>query len=312
MAEATVAPETMDNGRRAEGAYRLQKAGGSGSCSPDSDASLRNARLTQALVRRSSPARHKQGIVCRAAHFGGRNEPHVRGQRPQAAEQGFRHVRGVAREHQRDQRIARGAPEPEDSRREQPAPGGGEHEAGQRLGARKTKGCGGDANVSFLRPHGRIHDQDHSGQDEQGEHQGCGEPAEAGAFPRSLADDGDKQEDGGEAVNHGGDRGHESDDARDGATEEAFFSAVLYGTGHADRERPAQEQGGDGQQERAHDHGQDAEFVGIRTPDPAEYLAPLCAEHDGQCEAGDEGEDGAHGSPGQPCRQQRESAAFRE
>ena len=81
---------------------------------------------------------------------------------------------------------------------------------------------------------------------------------------------------------------------------------------HADRERPAQEQGGDGQQERAHDHGQDAEFVGIRTPDPAEYLAPLCAEHDGQCEAGDEGEDGAHGSPGQPCRQQRESAAFRE
>ncbi|MFQ9868171.1 MAG: hypothetical protein ACLRWP_15265 [Bilophila wadsworthia] len=39
---------------------------------------------------------------------------------------------------------------------------------------------------------------------------------------------------------------------------------------------------------------------------------PLCAEHDGQCEAGDEGEDGAHGSPGQPCRQQRESAAFRE
>ena len=56
-----------------------------------------------------------------------------------------------------------------------------------------------------------------------------------------------------------------------------FFSAVLYGTGHADRERPAQEQGGDGQQERAHDHGQDAEFVGIRTPDPAEYLVPPCA-----------------------------------
>ena len=55
MAEATMAPETMDNGRRAEGAYRLQRAGGSGSCSPDSDASLRNARLTQALVRRSSP-----------------------------------------------------------------------------------------------------------------------------------------------------------------------------------------------------------------------------------------------------------------
>ena len=90
------------------------------------------------------------------------------------------------------------------------------------------------------------------------------------------------------------------------------FSAVLYGAGHADRERPAQEQGGDGQQERAYNHGQDAEFMGIRAPDPVEYLAPLCAEHDGQCEAGDEGEDGAHGSPGQPCRQQRESATFRE
>lgn len=78
-----------------------------------------------------------------------------------------------------------GAPEPEDSRREQPAPGGGEHEAGQRLGARKTKGRGGDANVSFLRPHGRIHDQDHSRQDEQGEHQGCGEPARPEPFSRA-------------------------------------------------------------------------------------------------------------------------------
>lgn len=84
-----------------------------------------------------------------AAHFGGRNEPHVRGQRPQAAEQGFRHVRGVAREHQRDQRIAHGAPETEDGRRKQPAPGGGEHEAGQCLGARKAEGRGGGCGRPF-------------------------------------------------------------------------------------------------------------------------------------------------------------------
>ena len=40
--------------------------------------------------------------------------------------------------------------------------------------------------------------------------------------------------------------------------------------------------------------------------DPVEYLAPLCAEHDGQCEAGDKAKNGAHGRPGQPCRQQGE------
>lgn len=307
-----MAPETMDNGRRAEGAYRLQRAGGSGSCSPDSDASLRNARLTQALVRRSSPPATNKELYAGPPTSVAVTSPMC--------------AVSVRRLPNRDSGTCGALPvsisgiSVSPAARPNPriaAVSSQRREAGSTRQASvwervKPRAAAVMRTVSFLRPHGRIHDQDHSGQDEQGEHQGCGEPAEAGAFPRSLADDGDKQEDGGEAVNHGGDRGHESDDARDGATEEAFFSAVLYGTGHADRERPAQEQGGDGQQERAHDHGQDAEFVGIRTPDPAEYLAPLCAEHDGQCEAGDEGEDGAHGSPGQPCRQQRESAAFRE
>ena len=100
--------------------------------------------------------------------------------------------------------------------------------------------------------------------DEQGEHQGCGEPAEAGTFSRGLADDGDKREDGGAVQTTVGIVVMNRMMPATVPLKRWFFPAVLYGAGHADRERPAQEQGGDGQQERAYNHGQMPNSWGIR------------------------------------------------
>ena len=247
------------------------------------------------------PPGHEQGIVGRAAHVRGRDQPHVGGQGPQPGEQVMRDVGRIAAEHERDEGVPDGPAEAQQAGGQQPAANGGQGKAGKDGMPAHAQGKGGQEQAAHLFAQGHIHDQHHGGADEQGQDTGGGEPAQAGALTGGLPDQGREQEHGGKAVDHRGDGGHEADEAREPFLPERR-GGVLQGAGQPQGQGPGQQQGGKGQDEGARQHGQDAEVRG-GTPRPGEDQAALGAPEHRQGKAAHQGEQGACGKDDEQAAQ---------
>ena len=111
----------------------------------------------------------------------------------------------------------------------------------------------------------------------KGEHQGCGgEPAEAEPFPAASRTTGTSRKTAAKPKATVGIVVMNRTMPATVATEEAFFPPSCMAQATPTARGQLRSRAETDSRERAHDHGQDAEFVGIRTLDPAEYLAP-CA-----------------------------------
>ena len=117
---------------------------------------------------------------------------------------------------------------------------------------------------------------DHSGQDGKASIRAAGEPAEAGAFPAASRTTGQAGRFMAKPPNPRWGSWSRIGRCPRRCNRRGVFSAVLYGLVTTPTREASSGAGGDGQQERAHDHGQDAGIRGYPDARPAEYLAP-CA-----------------------------------
>ncbi len=239
------------------------------------------------------PSGHKQGIVGRAAHIRSRHQPHVSRQGSQAGKEILRNMGRVAAEHERNKRVAYGPPKAQQGSRQQPAPYGRQSKTGKNGPPGHAQRLGRHKQAAHLLAQGHIHDKHHGRADEQGQHTGCGKPAQAGPLTGGFPYQRSQQKDGGKAVDHSGNGRHETNQAREPSVPHGR-GRKLQSAGQPQRKRPSQQQGRAGQDKRTCQHGQNTKVRG-GAPCPGEDQTALSAPEYGQGKTAHQDKQGQRG-----------------